>query len=92
MPELRAGLKETPESKKEEQTCQSSHIKQRGEVQLGTQIFHLRAPYLFFLCLEDVPGWLCFGLEQAERSQKDKGVRAWAESEPKLPERERRTP
>lgn len=36
-----------PESKKEEQTCQSSHIKQRGEMQLGTQIFYLRAQYLF---------------------------------------------
>lgn len=38
---------EPPESKKEEQTCQSSQIKQRGKVQLGTQIFYLRAHYLF---------------------------------------------
>lgn len=47
MPGLRVGQMETPGSKKEEQTCQSLCIKQRGEIGLETQISHFLSQYLF---------------------------------------------
>lgn len=40
---LRAGPMEMPESKKGQQTPQSSCIKRRGEMQLGTQIYYFPA-------------------------------------------------